>query len=75
MTKRIDHSKFIAMIMMKNAGPLIRHEDMGALYEGALTEYRRMLSVMDFNFEPPEGFREILIEQLQNGLPSFEVPR
>jgi hypothetical protein len=36
MTKRIDHSKFIAMIMMKNAGPLIRHEDMGALYEEPL---------------------------------------
>jgi hypothetical protein len=70
-----DHAQFVAMFMLKHAPQFIAAWDWEPTYDKAIMDYNAMISRVGDRFDPPEGFKEIVIAAVKAKLPSFVVGR
>jgi hypothetical protein len=70
-----DHARFVAMFMLKHAPQFIASWDWDQIYDKAIADYKAMISRVGDHFDPPEGFKEIVIAGVKAKLPFFVVER
>lgn len=70
-----DHASFVMMLMIKNAGAIIKESDLPALYDKAIESHRDNLAILGISFIPPNGFKGATIKAFSLCLPRIEVPR